>query len=68
MDAKKCDRCGTFYQPEDWKDGDIVLKTKQKEYTSIICNEFYFKEIDMDLCPGCSAFIKDWLTNKDKEN
>ena len=68
MDAKKCDRCGTFYQPEDWKQGDIVVKTKQKEYTSVIFNEFYFKEIGMDLCPGCSAFIKDWLTNKDKEN
>lgn len=65
MDAKKCDRCGIFYQPEDWKDGAIVLKTKQKEYTRIICNEFYFKEIGMDLCPGCSAFIKDRLK---KEN
>ena len=68
MDAKKCDRCGVFYQPEDWKDGDVVIGKKEKVFTSIICNEFYFKNVDMDLCPGCRSFIKDWLTKKEVNN
>lgn len=65
MDAKKCDRCGTFYQPEDWRHGDIVVKKKRKEITGVIFGDIYFIDDDIDLCPGCSAFIKNWLTNKE---
>lgn len=65
MDAKKCDRCGSFYQPEDWEQGDIVVKKRIKKYESIFFNEYYFIDDDIDLCPGCSAFIKDWLIKKE---
>lgn len=68
MNAKKCDRCGTFYQPENWKDGDVVIKTKRKiisSVTDLIFSEFNFDEVGIDLCPGCTAFIKDWLTKKE---
>lgn len=65
MNAKKCDRCGNFFQPEDWRHGDIVVKKKRKEITGVIFGDIYFIDDDIDLCPGCSAFIKNWLTNKE---
>lgn len=68
MDMKKCDRCGSFYQPEDWEQGDIVIKKRIKKYESIFFNEYYFIDYDIDLCPGCRSYIKDWITKKEKEN
>lgn len=65
MDAKRCDRCGTFYQLEAWKQGDIVVKKKKKENAGVIFNDFFFVDVSIDLCPGCSAYIKDWLTKKE---
>ena len=65
MDAKKCDRCGNFYQQEDWRHGDIIVKKKRKEITGVIFGDIYFIDDDIDLCPECLAFIKNWLTNKE---
>lgn len=68
MDAKRCDRCGAFYQPENWKHGDIVVKKKIKERKMLVFGDVgnvFFIDESIDLCPGCSAFIKDWLTNKE---
>lgn len=65
MDAKRCDRCGTFYQPEDWKHGDIVVKKKRQESDGIIFPNTWFVDDSIDLCPGCTAFIKDWITKKE---
>ena len=65
MDAKQCDRCGAFYQPEAWKHGDIVVKKKRKECEGLLFCDIYYVDDSVDLCPGCSAFIKDWLKNKE---
>ena len=64
-EAKKCDRCGAFYQPSCWADGDIAINRKIKKYESILFCEYYFVDDGIDLCPGCTAFIKDWLTKKE---
>lgn len=68
MDAKKCDRCGSFYQPEALGHGDIVVKKRIKKHESMLLNDYHFVDDDIDLCPGCTSYIKDWLTKKEKEN
>lgn len=44
--AKKCDRCGSYYDLYDYDIG-------------IIKSEVYHEFID--LCPVCHAALKDWL-------
>lgn len=44
--AKKCDRCGNYY---DLYDHDIEI-SKSREYYKYI-----------DLCPKCHEALKDWL-------
>lgn len=50
-DAKKCDRCGRFYDPYKAK---YVLITNN------------FNNIK-DLCPVCNKALESWLTLKPKE-
>ena len=52
-DAKKCDRCGVFYEPYYPK---IIIK-KVSGITAKV----------MDLCPVCQDSIESWLYLKPKE-
>ena len=52
-DAKKCDRCGAFYETYDQK---IIIK-----------KDTGLRIITMDLCPVCQDSIESWLTLKPKE-
>lgn len=51
--AKKCDRCGAFYEP--YKSTVIIQKV-----TGV-------RMITMDLCPVCQDSIESWLYLKPKE-
>lgn len=52
-DAKKCDRCGAFYEPHN--------------PTVIIEKVTGVRMITMDLCPVCQDSIESWLYLKPKE-
>lgn len=51
--AKKCDRCGAFYEPYYPR---IIIK-KGTETTAKM----------MDLCPVCQDELESWLYQKSKE-
>lgn len=48
-DAKKCDKCGAFYEP--YKSGIIILSNAIPSMD------------DVDLCPDCMNTFKLWLKN-----
>ena len=51
-DAKKCDRCGAFYEPYKGK-GYYIMKRNF--------------EGNVDLCPVCNDSLESWLTLRPKE-
>lgn len=51
--AKKCDRCGAFYEPHK---ANFVLFNQKR----IVCEA-------MDLCPVCSDSLESWFTLRPKE-
>ena len=52
-DAKKCDRCGSFYDPYS---PEITIRKVSAITAKLI-----------DLCPVCQDSIKSWLYLKPKE-
>lgn len=63
--AKKCDRCGEYYEPYNAKND------KEKINGFITANidderKYYSQDI-FDLCPICCEHFKKWLENKDAD-
>ena len=64
--AKKCDRCGKFYEEYNTKydgkniNGILLL--------NIDCHEKYYTHGLIDPCPDCKDSFKEWLTNKNKDD
>lgn len=55
--AKKCDRCGTFYTAKC--NPDLIVKMYYHGY-----GDLYY-----DLCPKCTAELEKWLKGeKNEEN
>ena len=52
--AKKCDRCGAFYEP---------YKTDINIITGVIITTDSLKTDGFDLCPDCMDTFKKWLNN-----
>lgn len=52
MNAKKCDRCGAFYEGDGGfqKAGDFSLKRIGEHHDD-----------DIDLCPTCSCSLLEWF-------
>lgn len=57
--AKKCDRCGAFYQKDDFSKND------KRRLDLSRFNGFTWDGID--LCPECLHSLKEWLENPIKE-
>lgn len=57
MDAKKCDRCGSFYDKFALPNTNFLLSkycnNGRQDLTRV-----------MDLCPECQAAIGRWMENK----
>ena len=51
-DAKKCDRCGAFYEPNKGKEY-YIMKRNFEGY--------------VDLCPVCNISLENWLALRPKE-
>lgn len=52
MNAKKCDRCGVFYE------GDGGYK---KEFDVGLIRNGYFNVYYLDLCPTCKLSLLEWF-------
>jgi hypothetical protein len=56
-DAKKCDRCGSFYDRGARSDSDFLLSkycnSGRHDLTRVI-----------DLCPTCSSLLNLWMEGK----
>lgn len=52
MNAKKCDRCGSFYEGDGGfqKAGDFSLKRIGEHHDD-----------DIDLCPNCRLSLRGWF-------
>lgn len=52
-DAKKCDRCGSFYDRMVRPDSDYLLSRYTKDASKLI-----------DLCPTCLTLLNLWMEGK----
>ena len=62
--AKKCDRCGAYYQEVEAN----AVQTLAKSMTSILepkTPNIAIIEKMVDLCPSCSTSLKQWWKGKE---
>ena len=52
--AKKCDRCGAYFQPESWKG----------QYAFVINPEYGKEGRSFDLCDECMRKLVAWLKDE----
>lgn len=58
--ARKCDRCGTFYDP--WDDEDALNHIAVSKRSYLIDGNYTNAVINhLDLCPNCARFLRMWL-------
>lgn len=63
MDAKKCDRCGTYYELPAASDEVAGLPFNGLDLIRSVTDEKDMVDVykSVDLCPTCCAKISDWL-------
>lgn len=65
--AKKCDRCGIYYEQQN-----ISFKRQSINGIQLVDrkanNEVQFGRVSMDLCPKCLNSLVAWLAYDEKEN
>lgn len=59
MLIKKCDRCGTVYEP--YNERNNSAKTNGFILLNIDTKMQYYKHAARDLCPSCMEQLHDWL-------
>jgi len=59
-DAKKCDRCGIFYEEET-----VTIYEKEVDSIGLYGGNNFGR--DLDLCPKCLESLKSWLEGEDVE-
>ena len=67
--AKKCDRCGKYYEEREMNAFEAVAKSIEKAFTpqtEIKC--IMAIEGLLDLCPACSKSLKEWVKGAKKED
>lgn len=63
--ARKCDRCGGFYNPE-------IRKANRGEFNAVklinrdLTNDFYSIRV-YDLCPDCRDSFIEWLDDNNQK-
>lgn len=59
MNAKKCDRCGNYYQLV-W---ETPIETLARTMASVMYTHQLLERIEacVDLCPNCTEELKTWL-------
>lgn len=64
--AKKCDRCGAYYQEVEATGINILVKcmTDMFEPATVLKNIAVIEQF-LDLCPSCSESLKRWVKGKE---
>lgn len=60
--ARKCDRCGTLYEPKGIKLDSRGSSFNAVQLIDIDLDNKYFTRCIKDLCPECLESFKAWLT------
>ena len=67
MLARKCDRCGAFYEPyngeELFQDGEMANNVKFRNFY----NDRYYYMKTYDLCPKCMELMQRFINNEIEE-
>lgn len=63
MEAKKCDRCGKFYAPENKK---ATINGSIPAFMQLV-NNYGWSINQYDLCDDCVKDLQQWLKNKKVE-
>lgn len=64
-DAKKCDRCGNYYQEREMNAIESLAKIVGETYYPNAYGAVRAIERVVDLCPGCSKSLRQWLSMKE---
>ena len=72
MDAKKCDRCGKFYEERNPNAFETLAESLKRALA--ILNERLFARInvmekieqELDLCPACLKSLNKWMKEGEK--
>ena len=60
--AKKCDRCGAYYQEVEATAIEILANSMTRIFESqTVLHNIAVIEKFIDLCPSCSASLKRWV-------
>ena len=65
-DAKKCDRCGTFYTETEYS-GYVDIPCRVPVLSITNPNATRWEVIRMDLCPDCFDYLQKYLHALKKE-
>lgn len=67
--AKKCDRCGAYYQEAEPNAAQELVDNFLKYITpQSIDKQISAIEGLLDLCPSCSKSLKRWVNGEEKED
>lgn len=64
--AKKCNRCGTYYDEYNVKDSSSKINGFMT--LNLDSKQSYHKNGPYDLCPSCSSELMEWFIKYRKEN
>lgn len=64
MIAKKCDRCGTYYELYNMQHN--VKKTNGIVFVNIDASSRYFTNTTIDLCPECMDAVRKFVEQPEK--
>ena len=69
-DAKKCDRCGEYYQKVELTAiENLANSLRQSSMTSRVFEQLSVIEKFLDLCPSCSKSLRQWVKcEEDRED
>lgn len=59
--ARKCDRCGKFYDNYNMGDTISLRKTNGIMFINVQYNNKYYSCKKFDLCPVCKDTLVDWF-------
>lgn len=66
--AKKCDRCGTYYQLVEMDAVELAVSVLRDAFTKKnVLAQIRAIEANLDLCPSCSESLKRWAFMKEQE-
>lgn len=63
--AKKCDRCGKFFEPYNYRDDSSKINGIMT--LNLDSTNRYFTHGPYDLCPSCSTELMNWFNASEEK-